>query len=120
MTNLAFRSFTTLGYLAAALFIAIVAVLLLTSFGESSSGSQAVDTATPTPTRVPITQAAAIRPAGDGNVWIDPGCAEGAAIHVYSSSGVTIRGIGVRNTVVAGVSDKATGGATPDCPLTLG
>ena len=90
---------------------------MLTSFGESSSGSQAVDIATPTPT-----QAVTIRPAGHGNVWIDPGCAEGAAIRVYSGSGVAIRGIGVRNTVVAGVlvSDKATGSATPDCPLTLG
>ncbi|MCH7484055.1 MAG: hypothetical protein IIA90_02780 [Chloroflexi bacterium] len=122
MINLAFRSFTTLGYFAAALLIAIVAVLLLTSFSNDSSGSQAVDTATPTPTPAHTTQAVTIRPAGDGDVWIDRGCAEGAAIHVYSGSGVTIRGIGVRNTGGAGVliGNKTTGDETPACPLTLG
>ncbi len=122
MTNLAFRSFTTLGYFAAALLIAIVAVLLLTSFSDDSSGSQAVDPATPTPTRVRITQAITIRPAGNGDVWIDRGCAEGAEIHVYSGSGIAIRGIGVSNTGGAGVlaGDKTTGDETPDCPLTLG
>ncbi len=121
MANLAFRSFTTLGYFAAALLIAIVAVLLLTSFGNDSSGSQAVDTATPTPTRVPITQAVTIHPASDGDVWIDRGCAESAAIHVYSGSGVAIRGTGVRNTGGDGVlaGDKTTGEETPDCPLAL-
>ncbi len=121
MANLAFRSFTTFGYLAAALLIAIVAVLLLTSLGNDSSGSQAVDSATPTPIQVDATPAVTIRPPGDSNVRTDPTCAEGAAIGAYGDAGVTIREISVRNTVGTGVlaSDQATGNETPDCPLML-
>ncbi len=162
MPNIAIRSFTTFGYLGAALLIAIVAVLWLTSFGDDSSGPQAIATATPAPTRVSvgpggdvgsigegieaagaggiveihagvydesvrITQAVTIRPAGDGDVWIDRDCAEGPAIHIYSGSGVTIQGIGIRNTGGAGVLVGDNGDASPpdngdetsDCPLTL-
>ena len=54
MANLAFRSVTSFGYFGAALLIAIVAVLLLTSFGDDTSGQQALDTPTPAPTRVSI------------------------------------------------------------------
>jgi len=154
MANLAFRSFTTLGYLGAALLIAIVAVLALTSFGDDTSGQQALDTATPVPTRVSvgpggdvssisegieaagaggvvevhagaydefvrITQAVTIRPAGDGDVWIDRDCAEGSAIHVYSGSGVTIQGIGIRNTGGASVLVGDSGDASPPNHVTL-
>jgi hypothetical protein len=54
MPNLAFRSFTTLGYLGAGLVIIIVAVLALTSFGDDSSGQQTLGTATPVPTRISV------------------------------------------------------------------
>jgi hypothetical protein len=153
MAHLAFRSFTTLGYVAATLLIAFVAVLSLTSFSDDSSGSQATGTATPTPSpvrvvsvgpggdlssigrgveaagaggivevhagvydeSVRIARAVTIRPAGDGDVWIDRGCAGGAAIHVYSGSGVTIRGIGIRNSGGAGVVVGDNGdGSAPD------
>jgi len=113
MTNLAVRSFATFGYFAATLLIAIVAVLFLTSLGDDSSGSQAADTTTPTPTQA--------GPPNDSNVRIDPTCAEASATHVYSDAAVTIPGISVRNTLTAGVlaGDKATGDETPDCPLTF-
>jgi len=122
MVNLAFRSFTTFGYFAAALLITIVAVLFLTSLGDDSSGSQAIDTATPTPTQAGTAPAVTVHPPSDSNVWIDPACAEGAAGHAYSDAGVPILVISVRNTLSAGVlaNDKATGDETPDCPSTLG
>ena len=121
MANLAFRSFTTLGYFAAALLIAIVASLALTSFGDDSSGQQALATATPAPTPVSagpggnvssgvydefvrITQAVTIRPP-DGDVWMDRDCEEGPAIHVYSGAGV--------------LTQETAGNETPDGPLTL-
>jgi parallel beta-helix repeat protein len=44
-----------------------------------------------------------LRPAGDGEVWIDRNCAEGSGIHVRSGSRVVIQGIGIRNTDSAGV-----------------
>ncbi len=154
MTNLAFRSFTTLGYVGAALLIAFVAVLALTSLGDDSSGLQAAETATPAPSRISvgpggdvgsisegieaagiggtvevhagvydefvrITQAVTIRPAGDGDVWVDRDCADGAAIHVYSGSGVTIRGIGVRNTGGSGLLVGDSGDASPPDHVTL-
>ncbi len=68
---------------------------------------------------VRITQAVTIRPAGDGNVWIDRDCANGPAIHVYSGSGVTIRGIGIRNTGGAGVLVGDNGDASPPDHVTL-
>jgi len=121
MANLALRSFATFGYFAAALLIAIVAVLFLTSLGDDSSGSQAADTATPTPTQAGPAPAVTVRPAGDGTVRIDPTCAEGAATHAYSDAAVTIPGISVRNALATGVlaGDKATGDETPDCPSTF-
>lgn len=157
MANLAFRSFTTFGYFGAALLIAIVAVLTLTSFGNDSSGQQAVGTATPAPTParivsvgpggdvssigegieaagaggvvevnagvydefVRITRAVTIRPAADGDVWIDRDCADGAAIQVLSGTGVTIRGIGVRNTGGAGVLVGDSGNEAPPDHVTL-
>ncbi len=54
MANFAYRSFTTLGYVSAALLIAIVAVLALTSFGDDSNGQPALGIATPAPTRVSL------------------------------------------------------------------
>lgn len=159
MAHLAFRSFTTLGYIAAALLIALVAVLSLTSFSDDSSGSQAAATATAAPTPSPvhivgvgpgsdlasigqgveaagaggivevhagvydefvrITQAVTIRPAGDGDVWIDRGCGEGPAIQVYSGSGVTIRGIGIRNSGGAGIVVGDNGDGSPPDHVTL-
>ena len=154
MSNLAFRSFPMLGYLGGALLIAIVAVLALSSFGDDSSGQQALGTATPAPTQVSvgpggdvssisegieaagaggivevhagvydefvrITQAVTILPAGDGDVWIDRDCAEGPAIHVYGGSGVTIRGIGIRNTGGPGVLVGDAGDASPPDHVTL-
>ena len=54
MANFAYRSFTTLGYLSAALLITIVAVLALTSFGNDSNGQPALGISTPAPTRVAL------------------------------------------------------------------
>ena len=54
MANLAYRSFTTLGYLSAVLLITIVSVLALTSFGDDSNGQPALGIATPAPTRVSL------------------------------------------------------------------
>ena len=54
MANLAYRSFTALGYLGAVLLIAIVSVLALTSFGDDSNGQPALSTTTPVPTRISL------------------------------------------------------------------
>ena len=122
MANLALRSFATFGYFAAVLLIAIVAVLFLTSLGDDSSGSQAADTATPTPTQAGTAPAVAIHPPSDSSARIDLTCAEGSATHVYSDAGVTIPGISVRNALTADIlaGDRATGDETPECPFTLG
>ena len=97
MAHLAFRSFTTFGYFGAVLLIAIVAVLALTSFGDDSSGPQALATATPAPAPV------SAGPRDD--VWIDRDCAQDAATHVYSGAGVLVQ--------------EAAGNETPVCSLTL-
>ncbi|HEY5640388.1 MAG TPA: right-handed parallel beta-helix repeat-containing protein [Dehalococcoidia bacterium] len=68
---------------------------------------------------VRITEAITLRAAGDGAVWIDRGCGEGAGIHVYSGSGVTIRGIGVRKTGGAGVLVGDNGDGPPPDHVTL-
>ncbi len=121
MAHLAFRSFTTLGYFAAALLIAIVAALLLTSFGDESSGSQAVDTATPTPTPVPVTRTITTRPAHDGDVRIEPASANRPATQAYSGSDVASRGIGIRSTsaVSSLAGDGTIADETPYRPLTF-
>jgi len=54
MANFAYQSFTTLGYVSAALLIAFVSVLALTSFGDDSNGQPALGIATPAPTRVAL------------------------------------------------------------------
>jgi hypothetical protein len=66
MANLAYRSFTTLGYLGAVLLIAIVSVLALTSFGDDSNGQPALGIATPAPTRVALGAGDDVRSIADG------------------------------------------------------
>jgi len=117
MAHLAFRSFTTLGYFAAALLIAIVAALLLTSFGDESSGSQAM----PTPTTAPVTRTITTRPAHDGDLRIEPTSANRPATQAYGSSDVATRGSGVGrlNAVNSLAGDGAIADDTPYRPLTL-
>lgn len=66
-----------------------------------------------------ITQAITIRPAGSSDVWIDRDCADGAAIHIHTGSGVTIQGIGVRNTGGAGVLVGDNGDEAPPDHVTI-
>ena len=99
MANFAYRSFTTLGYLSAALLIAIVAVLALTSFGNDSNGQPALGIATPEPTRVSLG-------AGDDVSSI----ADGIDETIVSRDNCFRAG---RHVVGFG---QAAGIETPDCP----
>ncbi len=112
MANLAFRSFTTFGYFGAALLIVVVAVLALTSFGDDTSGQQALDTATPTPTRVSISPAGDVNSIGDGIEAADAG-------DLLDARAGVCHGL-VRITQTGGAAgQEAAGNETPDCPLTL-
>ena len=139
MANLAFRSFTTLGYFAAALLIAIVASLALTSFGDDSSGQQALATATPAPTPVSAGPGGNVSSIGEGIEAAGAGGVVELRAGVFDefvriTQAVTIRppdgdvwmdrdceeGPAIHVYSGAGVlAQETAGNETPDCPLAL-
>ncbi len=115
MANLAFRSFTTLGYFSAVLLIAIVAVLALTSFGDDSNGQPALGTATPAPTRVTV------GPDGDVSSIAEGIDAAGAGGIAEVHAGVYDEFVGITEaaTILSAGDLEMAGNETPDRPLAL-
>jgi hypothetical protein len=133
------RAIRYLGYVAAGgVLLAVAAVVLTSGSGvplaspqddgqtiEVGSGSRfrsisdAVDAAEPGDTvrvapgvyyeTVTLREGIRIEPSSSGEVWIDGECERENGIHVYSGRGAEIAGLGVRNTVAAGVLIGLTG-----------